>query len=149
MTRDEIDELLHAYMAATVAHDTGRIAGFLADDFALWMVPSVADHGLPNPIAGRESYLAFVRELSQRPAMWKPTGYEICDMFFGEDRAAIRVRLKGDYPSGAKYDCEYVFTFRFQGKLILEKREFVDTAYIASLNRKAAEYGPQDGDPAA
>ena len=141
MTRNEIAELLHAYMAATVAHDIDRIAGFLADDFVLWMVPSVADHGLTNPIAGREPYLTFVRELSQRPAMWKPRGYEIGEMFFGEDSAAVRVRLKGDYPSGAQYDCEYVFTFRFAGNLICEKREFVDTAYIASLNRKAAELG--------
>jgi ketosteroid isomerase-like protein len=141
MTNHEIRSLLNEYMTATVAQDFDQIAAFLDEDFTLWMVPSVADHGLPNPLSGRQRYLDFVRELNRRPSMWKPRTFTIDEIFFGDAAAAIRVRLIGDFASGFEYDCEYVFTFRFRDGKVLEKREFVDTAYIASLNRMAIEHG--------
>ena len=140
MTNEEIRLLLDAYMAATVAQDFDAIEGFLDADFTLWMVPSAADHGIENPLSGRQRYLDFVAELNDRPTMWTPRDFRIEDVFYGNDAAAIRVRLIGEYASGFQYDNEYVFTFRFRSGKVLEKREFVDTAYIATLNGRAAEY---------
>ena len=140
MTNEEIASLLDAYMSATVRRDVDAIAGFLDPDFTLWMVPSASDHGIENPLSGRQRYLDFITELHRRPTMWTATGFRIEDIFYGIDAAAIRVRLMGTYASGFEYNNEYVFTFRFRNGKVLEKREFVDTAYIHSLNRKAAEY---------
>jgi ketosteroid isomerase-like protein len=143
---DEKRKILIDLLDATFAKDYDRIGAMLTEDFAIWMAPSARKHGIPIPLEGRANFLNFNRKVQDIPGMWKPHSYEVKRIYFDGDHAALWVRFLGEFEGGAPYDNEYVFTFRFVGDKIAEKREFVDTAYIdhqrdAARKKAAAQAG--------
>jgi ketosteroid isomerase-like protein len=138
VTNDEKKRVITDYLEASARRDFERMAAFLTEDFTLWMVLSARERGMPSPLAGREAFFDFARKLRERPDMWKVRSYTPLQFLFDEeDSVAVRLRTLGDFPSGAVYDNEYVFIYRFRGERICEMREFTDVAYIDMLRRKA------------
>lgn len=133
-------QVVTRYLNASAKRDFGAMAELLTEGFTLWMVPSVAEHGMPIPLAGRDAFFDFVGKLQAQPSKWKVETSTPLEFFFNTDSAAVRVRNVGKYASGFVYDNEYVFIFRFEGERIAEMREFTDTRYIASLTEKAMAY---------
>lgn len=129
-TSEEKRKVILDLLDATFAKDLDKIGSLLTDDFAIWMAPSARKHGIPVPLEGRQNYIDFSRRVQDVPGMWRPHSYEVKRIYVDDDHAALWVRFVGEFDGGAPYDNEYVFTFRFVGDKIAEKREFVDTAYI-------------------
>ena len=138
MTNDEKKRIIIAYLNASAARDLERMGALLTEDFTLWMVPSVGEMGMPNPLVGRGTFLDFVRGLAERTDMWTVREYQPAQFLFDEaDGVAVRVRSLGAFASGYVYDNEYVFIYKFAGGKICEMREFTDVAYINILRERA------------
>lgn len=137
MTNEQRQRIVEQYIEATVRQDFATKRKIMSEDFALYMVPSAGDHGIENPVRGREKYLGFAENLTTSDTMWKPRDHKIEQFLFGEDSVAVRLRLIGDFPNGDIYDNEYVFIYGFDGDKISEMREFTDTMFIDKLFRQA------------
>lgn len=141
MTNEQMTQLLARYWDATINMDFDQIGTHLTEDFTVWFVPSAREQGLPSPMVGRDTFLAFMRQRAQRQGGYEPRSATPLHTYFNEDAVALHLRLIGDYPNGFVYDNEYVFLYKFRDGKIAEMREFTDAAYIGLLARRAAQGG--------
>ena len=139
-TIEEKRKILTDFTAASISHDVDAIGAAITEDFTIYVAPSARKRGFEIPLRGRDKYLGFIRNIGNVPGMWRPSGFEIKKIYFDGDDAALWVRFQGDFEGGYPYDNEYVFTYRFVGDKIAEKREFVDTAYIDEQREAAAKH---------
>ena len=126
---DDREASARAYFAASEAAD-GDAVGRLVTDGIVWWVPqsAAARNEIPRPLAGRQSLIdTFWRGARYRHGTRQWTIHRaIAD----GDMVAVQASMKAVMTEGASYDNDYVYLFRFEGPLIAEVWEYLDTAYF-------------------
>lgn len=108
----------------------------VAEDVAWWGPPSAAAQGLPRPLTGREQVIPLIAD----PTMYFRPGtrrWSVHHLVEEGELVAVHANLQGETAGGAPYSNEYHFLVRFEGGVIAEVWEHVDTAAFAEQMAKA------------
>jgi ketosteroid isomerase-like protein len=123
------------YLVSGISGDRAKMETLVADDMKMWMPQSAGKLvSGPNPVVGGKAILDLVD--NSRKNLWDHSGggKRIIEHVAGDgDIVAVHCRLVTKIRSGAAYDNDYVFLFRFENGKIAELWEFTDTAHAYSV----------------
>jgi ketosteroid isomerase-like protein len=116
-----------ALLDAIGTHDREAFAAALAPDARWWFQPSVARRGAgPRPIEGRANVVAMV--IPPSPAFAKDsTTWEILHLVEAGDLLALHTERRSTGSRGQPYHVEYHFLFGFDGELVVDVWDIMDT----------------------
>jgi ketosteroid isomerase-like protein len=110
--------------------DSAGLTELLAEEVAWWGPPSTEAQGLPRPLVGREHVVPLIAD----PTMFFQPGtrrWTVHHLVEEGDLVAVHANLQGKSVGGAPYSNEYHFLVRFDGPVIAEVWEHVDTTAFA------------------
>jgi ketosteroid isomerase-like protein len=115
----------------------GNVAGMsenTTEDFRWWFPPSgPKNHGLPDPLAGRDNAAKTLFELGGGTARDRSLKLDVIHAVAEGDMVTLHLYVHTKNRYGAPYDNRYVFIFRFENDLIADVWEFTDTVYANEL----------------
>lgn len=121
-------ELVRQYLKAVEAKDVEQLGELLADDLEYWVagsLPLSGTHGkslILKAFQAPESRNAVV-EITQTPVTFTAEG----------DRVAVEVEGTSRTAAGEPYNNQYHYLFEFRDGKIVQIREYMDTALVASV----------------
>jgi ketosteroid isomerase-like protein len=128
MSPEEKEQVVRAYYAASDASDGEAVAALLTEDVRWWIPQSAAAQGIPRPVIGRQQLVDhFWGTARYRPGF---RSWSIERLITGGDCVAAQATLTATMVGGAPYSNQYVYIFRFEGSLVAEVWEYLDTAYF-------------------
>ena len=129
MTRSRKDDA-ERLLDLMANEDSGRLTELIAEDVRWWGPPSAEAQGLPRPLVGRSHVVPLIADPTTffQPGTRRWTVHHLVEE---GDFIAVHANLQARSAGGAPYSNEYHFLVRFEGPVIAEVWEHVDTAAFA------------------
>ena len=121
-------ELVRRYFAASEANDGAAVGELVTEGVTWWAPQSTSRNNIPRPLKGRDLMLRTFWKGARFSSDGKR--WEIERLIESGDMVAAQASLHATRVTGAPYDNDYVFLFRFEGEQIAEIWEYLDTAYF-------------------
>jgi ketosteroid isomerase-like protein len=123
--------VVQAYVSALQRGDIAALRASFARD-ATWWLPG----GLPTSGTWRgpnEIIDGFLAQMTARLDVSKPLSQELNRIVADGDHAVAEWTSRATTKSGTSYENDYAVVFRVRDGLVLEVREYFDTAYAAGV----------------
>jgi ketosteroid isomerase-like protein len=118
------------YIGAMFGGDVARMSAATTADFRWWFPPSgVKNHGLPDPLAGRDNAAKMLFDLGGGIIDRSHTKREVIHAVEEGDMVVLHLHVHARNAHGMPYDNRYAFIFRFENTLIADVWEFTDTVH--------------------
>jgi len=126
-----------ALLDAIGTHDRDAFAAVVGADVRWWFQPSVAGRSSgPRPIQGRARVVAAV--IPPNPTFGKDsTTWDVLHCVESGDLLALHAERRSTGSRGQPYHVEYHFLFRFDGDLVVDVWDIMDT--LAATDQLTAE----------
>jgi ketosteroid isomerase-like protein len=126
-------------MSATAARDRAAVSSCLSEDTTWWIPQSAsADGTIARPLIGRDAVVELLcgetRFFRSGTLKW-----EIHHVLGDNDFVLVHATLRATTAGGRDYENHYAMLQRFDGELVAEAWEHLDTAY--AFSRFASESG--------
>ena len=131
MASNQCKEFCQNFLNAMGAVKTDVVAEYLAEDVRWWFPKSGASQGVDHCVEGREAVLAI---LGHGDTYFKHLAFTAERVVEDGEMVAVHATADGETHGGNRYENEYIFLFRIVDGAIAEGWEFVDTAYVFSVN---------------
>ena len=117
------------FLDASGKHDAARLSALMTDDATYWV------QGVPRlfKYAGEQSR-AQICAYMESPSIFTD-GFEqtFGNLTAEDDRVAVEVQVRGVTADNRVYENTYHYLFLFEGGLIRQIKEYVDTAVAAEM----------------
>ena len=136
MDRNAREDFIRDLYYARRSADLERVMESFHPQAQFRMAGSKAHGALPDAAIGHESLRAVFAQLF---AAFEFLAQDFRAILVQDDRAAVHAHVRMRFrPTGEEFETEILDLLTFEGDLIRELTEFVDTAMVAELGRRAA-----------
>lgn len=129
----ETKKIVWQFLGAMADGDAAVIADLLTEDVVWWVPPAAAARGLPRPLRGREDVTLLASGQWSKAFQAGSTRWDEIHMIAEGDLVSSLMHRIAIGANGKPYDNEYNWAFRFEGDLIAEVWEVMDTAWAFEL----------------